>query len=51
MEKVLITSAQINGGRVMCNTVEESCQQKAAMMQVETNFFFFFMSIFGFSAA
>lgn len=41
MEKVLITSAQINGGRVMCNTVEESCQQKAAMMQVETNFFFF----------
>lgn len=42
MEKVLITSAQINGGRVMCNTVEESCQQKAAMMQVETNFFFFY---------
>lgn len=42
MEKVLITSAQMNGGRVMCNTVEESCQQKAAMMQVETNVFFFF---------
>lgn len=41
MEKVLITSAQMNGDRVMCNTVEESCQQKAAMMQVETNFLFF----------
>lgn len=30
----------------MCNTVEETCQQKAAMMQFETNFFFFINEYF-----
>lgn len=46
IEKVLITSAQMKGVRAMCNTMKKSCQQKAAMMQIETNFFFFFSEHF-----